>query len=54
MSGKIVSSCQDSNNVNNNYYKVTGKSNTILKAFNEHHIKNTCFASAIFGSFFYL
>ena len=48
ITGKIVSFCQDSNNVNNNNYKGMGKNNTILKGFNDHHIKNKCFVSAIF------
>ena len=48
MTGKIVSFCQDSNNVNNNHYKGREKDNTLLKGFSNHHIKNICFASAIF------
>ena len=48
MTGKNVSFCQDSNNVNNNQYRGREKDNTLLKDFNNHHIKNTCFVSAIF------
>ena len=49
MTGKIVGFCQDSNNVNNNHFGGRKKDNTLLKGFNNHHIKNTCFVSAFFG-----
>ena len=49
MTGKIVGFCQDSNNVNNNHFRGREKDNTLLKGFNNHHIKNTCFVSAFFG-----
>ena len=52
MTGKIVSFCQDSNNVNNNHYKGREKDSTILKGFNNHHIKNICFVSAILWKFY--
>ena len=42
MTGKIVGFCQDSNNVNNNHFRGREKDNTLLKGFNNHHIKNTC------------
>ena len=48
MTGKNVSFCQGSNNVNNNQYRGREKDNTLLKGFNDHHIKNTCFVSGIF------
>ena len=48
MTGKFVSFCQDSNNVNNNHYKSREKDNTLLKGFSNRHIKNICFISAIF------
>ena len=48
MTGKIISFCQDSNNVNNNPFRGKEKGNTLLKVFIDHHIKNTCFAPAIF------
>ena len=48
MTVKIVSFCQDSNNANNNHYWGREKDNASSKGFNDDHIKNTCFASAIF------
>ena len=48
MNVKIVSFCQYSNNVNNNHFRSREKDNRLLKGFNNHHIKNTCFVSAIF------
>ena len=47
MTGKIVSFCQDSNNVTNNQYRGREKDNTLLKSFNDHHTKNARFVSAI-------
>ena len=41
MTGKIISFCQDSNNVNNNPFRGREKGNTLLKVFIDHHIKNT-------------
>ena len=48
VTGKIVSFCQDSKNVNNSHFRGKKKDNTLLKGFNNYHIKNTCFLSAIF------
>ena len=48
MTVKIASFCQHSNNVNNNHYSGWERDNTLLKGFNDHHIKSTCFVSAIF------
>ena len=47
MTGKVVT-CQDSKNVTNNQHTGREKDNTLLKGLNVHHIKNTCFVSAIF------
>ena len=55
MTGKFVSFCQHSNNVNNNHFLKVGKRGSMLqKGFNDHHIKNTCFVSAIFWEFLLL
>ena len=49
MAGKIVSFCQDCNNVNNDHFRGSKRTiNTLLKGFNNYHIKNTCFVSANF------
>ena len=51
MTGKTVSFFQDSNT---KHSRVREKGNTLLKGFNNHHIKNTCFASGIFSDFLLL
>ena len=48
MTGKIFSFCQDSKNVNNNHYRGREKENTLIKRFNDRHIKNTRFVLATF------
>ena len=48
MTGKIVSFCQGNKDVNNNHDRGMEKGNALLKGFNDHHIKNTCFLSEIF------
>ena len=47
MTGKIVSFCQDSKNVNNSHFRGREKDSTLLKGCDNHHIKNECFVSAI-------
>ena len=48
MTDKIASFFQNSNNANNNHFRGRDKDNKLLKGFNNHHIKNTCFVSIIF------
>ena len=48
MTVEIAGFCLHSNNVNNNHYRGREKDNALLKGFNDHHIKSTCFVSAIF------
>ena len=51
MTGKIVSFCQDYSDANNNYFRGREKDNKFLTGFNNYHIKNTGFVSAIFKTF---
>ena len=48
MTCKFVSFCQESSNVNSNHFRSRKKESMLLKGFNNPHIKNTCFVSAIF------